>query len=82
MTVDTMNKAKDLHREINKITFIIYHLKNRTINTNCIMSMESDRSLGKQITIDDETILVSMCDLLISEHTEKLNRLQKELDNL
>ena len=91
MTVDTINKANDLHKEINEAITIINHLKNRTNNIECIIAMicnecglidKKPRSSRRLIIINDETILVKMCDLLINEHTQKLDKLQQELDKL
>lgn len=81
MTIDTINKANDLHRKILETITIINRLKNRTINNDCTIYM-SDNSAKNTVIINDETILVKMCGLLINEHTQKLDKLQQELDKL
>ena len=82
MTVDTINKANDLHREIIEVITIIDHLKNRTTNNSCTIYMMNDRTAKNAFTLNDETILNNMCGLLINEYRQKLNRLQQELDKL
>ena len=83
MTTKTLEKAKELASKILAIESIIKYLKDREpkapcrlIIKNCTYGGENSLSLTKFKIVD------KMCDLLINEYTQELNKFQKELDNL